>query len=46
MIKPDAVSNGYIGAILNKISEAGFRIAALRMTQLTQADAEAFLCRS
>ena len=30
------------GAILNKISEAGFRIAALRMTQLTQADAEAF----
>lgn len=42
MIKPDAVSNGYIGAILNKISEAGFRIAALRMTQLTQADAEAF----
>ena len=42
MIKPDAVSNGYIGAILNKISEAGFRIAALRMTKLTQADAEAF----
>ena len=42
MIKPDAVSNGYIGAILNKISEAGFRTAALRMTQLTQADAEAF----
>ena len=42
MIKPDAVSNGYIGVILNKISEAGFRIAALRMTQLTQADAEAF----
>ena len=42
MIKPDAVSNGYTGAILNKISEAGFRIAALRMTQLTQADAEAF----
>jgi nucleoside-diphosphate kinase len=42
MIKPDAVSNGHTGAILNKIAEAGFRITALKMTQLTQADAEAF----
>ncbi len=42
MIKPDAVANGHVGAILNKIAEAGFRISALKMTQLTQADAEAF----
>lgn len=42
MIKPDAVSNEHIGAILGKISAAGFRIAALKMTQLTKADAEAF----
>jgi len=42
MIKPDAVANGHIGAILNKITAAGFRISALRMTQLTTADAEAF----
>ena len=42
MIKPDAVSNGHVGAILNKIAEAGFKISALKMTQLTQADAEAF----
>ena len=42
MIKPDAVANGHIGAILNKITEAGFRISALKMTQLTQVDAEAF----
>ena len=42
MIKPDAVSNGHVGAILDKISAAGFRIAALKMTQLTKADAEAF----
>ncbi len=42
MIKPDAVSNGHIGAILGKIAGAGFRIVALKMTQLTKADAEAF----
>ena len=42
MIKPDAVSSGHTGAILNKIAEAGFRIVALKMTQLTQADAAAF----
>ncbi len=42
MIKPDAVANGHIGAILNKITAAGFRISALKMTQLTTADAEAF----
>jgi len=42
MIKPDAVSNGHTGAILNKITETGFRIVALKMTQLTLADAAAF----
>ena len=42
MIKPDAVSNGHIGAILNKITAAGFNISALKMTQLTKTDAEAF----
>ncbi len=42
MIKPDAVANGHIGAILNKITAAGFRISALKMTQLTTADAQAF----
>ena len=42
MLKPDAVANGYIGAILEKIVAAGFRIVAMKMTQLTKADAEAF----
>ena len=42
MIKPDAVANGYIGAILEKITAAGFRIVALKKTQLTTRDAEAF----
>ncbi|MDG1527929.1 MAG: nucleoside-diphosphate kinase [Polaribacter sp.] len=42
MIKPDGVENGHIGAILEKINAAGFRIVALKLTQMTTADAEAF----
>lgn len=42
MIKPDAVSNGHIGAILDKICAAGFRIAALKMTRLTAEKAGKF----
>ena len=42
MIKPDAVENGHIGGILNMITEAGFKIIALKLTQLTVADAKAF----
>ena len=34
MIKPDAVKAGHIGAILEKINGAGFRIVAMKMTQL------------
>ncbi len=36
MIKPDAVEKNYIGAILNKINEAGFRIVAMKYTRLSQ----------
>ena len=42
MIKPDAVHNGHVGAILEKITAAGFVIRALKMTQLSQREAEAF----
>lgn len=35
MIKPDAVKNGHIGAILAMINEAGFRIKAMKMTKLS-----------
>jgi nucleoside-diphosphate kinase len=42
MIKPDAVSDGHIGAILDKISAAGFVIKALKMTRLSKSEAEAF----
>lgn len=34
MIKPDAVKAGHTGAILAKINEGGFRIVAMKMTQL------------
>lgn len=42
MLKPDAVAKGYIGAILDKINLAGFKIIALKMTRLSVADAENF----
>lgn len=35
MIKPDAVGNNHIGAILHKINEAGFTIRAMKYTRLT-----------
>ncbi len=36
MIKPDAVANGHIGAILDKITKSGFKIVALKLTALTK----------
>ena len=42
MIKPDAVKNGHIGNILADISNAGFKIKALKLTQLSRRDAEMF----
>ncbi|MFC6103538.1 nucleoside-diphosphate kinase [Olivibacter domesticus] len=42
MIKPDAVDNGYIGAILNDIISAGFKIVAMKYTHLTAETAGAF----
>jgi len=42
MIKPDGVEDGHIGAILEKITAAGFRVVALKLTQMTVADAQVF----
>ncbi len=42
MIKPDAVADGHTGAILGKIAEAGFKIKAMKLTQLTLDDARKF----
>ena len=42
IIKPDAVANGYSGAIIDIIIKAGFKIRAMRMVQLTKSSAEGF----
>lgn len=42
MIKPDAVADGYTGKILDKIIEAGFKIQAMKLTQLSNEKAEEF----
>ena len=42
MIKPDAVENGHIGAILEKINSAGFKIIAMKLTELSLDKAQNF----
>ncbi len=42
MIKPDAVENGHIGAILNKINSSGFEFKAMKLTKLSREQAEKF----
>jgi nucleoside-diphosphate kinase len=42
IIKPDAVSAGQTGAILAMLQDAGFKILAMRMTRLTDAQARGF----
>jgi nucleoside-diphosphate kinase len=42
MIKPDAFQAGFTGLILQKIIDNGFKIKALKLTQMHKADAEAF----
>ena len=42
IIKPDAVATNVIGRILSRFEEAGLKVIAARMMQLSQADAEAF----
>jgi nucleoside-diphosphate kinase len=42
IIKPDAVAAGHTGEILAMMQQAGFRFAGLRMTRLTEAQAQAF----
>ena len=42
IIKPDAVKAGYTGKIIQRIEEAGFRILAMQLRQLSVRDAEGF----
>ena len=42
MIKPMAVKKGFIGPIMAKIAEGGFRIVAIKLTQITIEQAQKF----
>jgi nucleoside-diphosphate kinase len=42
IIKPDAVAARHAGAIIARIEAAGFQIRAMRMLNLTKAEAEGF----
>jgi nucleoside-diphosphate kinase len=42
IIKPDAVANGHVGAILTMIKDAEFRVVGMRMKRLSKMEAEAF----
>lgn len=42
IIKPDAVGDNHIGAIVARFEEAGLQVVALKMIHLTKAQAEGF----
>ena len=42
IIKPDGVEKGIIGKVIAKFEEVGLKPIAVRMTQLSKADAEGF----
>jgi len=42
IIKPDAVKAKHTGQIIQRLEESGFQIRAMRMVNLTQAEAEGF----
>jgi nucleoside-diphosphate kinase len=42
MIKPDAVANGHIGAILDQIIKGGFKINAMKYVELSEKKAGEF----
>ena len=42
IIKPDAVKNGYAGAILAEIEKAGFKLVAIRKQSISKEQAQGF----
>ena len=42
LIKPDGVQRGLIGEVVKRFEQAGLRIAAMKMIQLTREQARAF----
>lgn len=42
MIKPDAIRNGHMGRILDRVLSAGFKIICARLIRMTKEQAEGF----
>jgi nucleoside-diphosphate kinase len=42
IIKPDAVRSGKTGAIIQRITEGGFRLRGMKLIHMTRAEAEGF----
>jgi len=42
MLKPDSLEKGNTGAILEKINASGFKIVAMKQTQMSKREAETF----
>ncbi|MED5269349.1 MAG: nucleoside-diphosphate kinase [Bacteroidota bacterium] len=42
MLKPDSIEDGYMLPILNKISDSGFKIVALKYKKMNREEAEKF----
>jgi nucleoside-diphosphate kinase len=42
IIKPDAVKNGYAGAILTEIEKAGFKLVTIRKQSISKEQAQGF----
>jgi len=42
IIKPDAVRKNYAGQIITKITDAGFKLKAIKMVHMTKSSAEGF----
>jgi nucleoside-diphosphate kinase len=42
IIKPDAVRAGHTGQIIQRITDSGFRLRALKLIHMTQEEAEGF----
>jgi nucleoside-diphosphate kinase len=42
IIKPDAVAQQHVGAIISMLERAGLRVAAAKLVRLSKADAERF----
>ncbi len=42
IVKPDAVAKGAVGGVIDMIEKGGLKVIALRMTQLSQKQAEGF----